>query len=66
MNTKLVNAIEQHCKENGITKEIFILNSELPRSNIWFYMMGKSTPRVDKALILAKELNKTVEELWGN
>lgn len=65
MNVKLINAIETHCKNLGITKEKFIENSELPRSNVWFYMMGKSTPRVDKALILANELGKTVEELWG-
>ncbi|MBM4762691.1 helix-turn-helix domain-containing protein [Bacillus sp. B15-48] len=62
METKL----EKIIKERGLKKGFIAEKAGLSRSAFSLVCSGKSVPTLLAAIRIARVLNTTVEELWGN
>ncbi|MBM7585864.1 DNA-binding XRE family transcriptional regulator [Bacillus pakistanensis] len=60
------NKIKQYLIENGIKQNFIAEKVNISSGAISLIVRGKSIPELPTAIRLARALNTTVEDLWGD
>jgi repressor LexA len=57
------NAIESLCKDRNISLHKLSTDTGIPYSCLWDYKIGRSKPKTDKLLLIAKYFGVPLEKL---